>query len=105
MYYVGWAVGHPDKSVSFALAFGEWDDESTTEDRTCFGLEAYEGEEKILFRVIEADESPWASTDLLGKMISRKDALDHPLLNKVFVIAEHVVRNHEAVRRYLGIPE
>lgn len=105
VYYAGWASGHLDKKVSFAIAIGEWDDNSTPTDRTCFGLEAYEGEEEILFRVIEPEESPWADTDLLGKMISRKYALDHLLLKEVFVIAEHLVRNHNAIRQYLAIPE
>lgn len=104
VYYASWAAGHPDKKVSFALAIGKWDDDSTSTDRTCFGLEAYEGKNEILFRVIEPEESSWAKTDLLGEMISRKDALNHSLLKEVFVIAEIVVRNHDAIRQYLAIP-
>lgn len=102
VYYVGWTPVHPDKKVSFAIAIGEWDDDSTSADRACFGLEAYEGEEEILFRVIEPDESPWANTDLLGGMISRKDALNHSLLKEVFLIAERVIRSHDAIRQYLN---
>jgi len=103
VYYVGWAAGHPDKTMSFALAIGEWDDESTIEDRICFGLEAYEEEKEILFRVIEAAESPWENTDLLGKMISLQEALKHHLLQEVFIIIEYIIRNHLAVRKYLAI--
>jgi len=105
VYYVGWSDAHSDKKVSFALAIGEWDDESTNNDRTCFGLEMYEGKEEILFRVIEPLESPWSDTDLLGHMLARKDTLAHPLVNEVFAIAEHIVRNHTALSEYLLIPE
>ena len=104
VYYVAWSNTHAKRKVSFAIAVGEWDDESTSDDHTCFGLEAYESEERILFRIIEPVESPWADTDLLGKMLSRKESLVHPLLKEVFVIAEHIVRNHTAVREYLSIP-
>jgi len=76
--------------VSFALAIGEWDDQSTRSNRTCFGLEAYEKMEEILFRVIEPDDSPWTNSELLGEMLTRDESLIHPLLNEVFIIAlEH----------------
>lgn len=104
VYYAGWTPSHCDKSVSFAIAIGKWDDNSTVADRTCFGLEMKEGDEEILFRVIEPSESPWGDTGLLGKMISRQDTLSHSLIKEVFAIAEHVVHNHVAIRKYLGIP-
>lgn len=105
VYYAGWTPGHPDKKVSFAIALGKWDDNSTSADRTCFGIEVYEGKEEILFRVINPDESPWGNTDLLGEMLSRQDALDHPLLQEVFAITEKVIRGHDTIRQYLAIPE
>ena len=94
VYYAGWSVNHSDKKITIALAIGEWGDDSTYVDRTCFGLEAYEEEKDILFSVIDAEKSPWTDTDLLGKMLSRKDALKHPLIKETFVIAEHIVRIH-----------
>ncbi len=105
VYYAGWSDAHFDKKVSVALAIGEWDDDSTVDDRTCFGVEASEGKDEILFRVIEPAESPWSDTDLLGPMLGRDQALSHPLLKEVFVIAENVLRDHIALREYLAIPE
>lgn len=103
VYYAGWAANHLDKKITIALAIGEWGDDSSTGDRTCFGLEAYEGDKDILFSVIDAENSPWADTDLLGKMLSRKEALKHTLLEEVFIIAEYIVRNHKAINKYLKI--
>lgn len=105
VYYVAWSNAHLDKKVSLALAIGEWDDDSTNKDRTCFGVEVYEGDEEILFRVIEPSESPWANTDLLGPMLNRKDSLAHPLLKEVFTIVEYILRNHPALVEYLEIPK
>ena len=105
IYYAGWPPGHSDKKVTFAVALGEWDDNSVSADRACFGLEVFEGRKQILFRVISSHESPWGNTDLLGEMLVREDALEHPLLPEVFVITEQVIRDHQAIRRYLAIPE
>ena len=105
VYYVGWSDAHPDKKVSIAIAIGKWDDDSTVDDRTCFGIEASEGADEIFLRVIEPDESPWSNTDLLGPMLTRDEALSHPLLKEVFVIAEVILRGHIALREYLAIPE
>jgi hypothetical protein len=104
VYYAGWSAEHPERRVSLALAIGEWGDDSSAADRTCFGLEAREQDEEILFRVIEPGESPWSNTDLLGDMISREKALSDSLLKEVFVVAEHVVRNHQAISEYLALP-
>ncbi len=105
VYYASWSDAHPDKKVSIALAIGEWDDDSTTDDRICFGVEASEDKDEILFRVIEPSESPWPNTDLLGQMLTRDEGLSHPLLKEVFEIAESILRDHIALREYLAIPE
>lgn len=105
VYYAGWSDAHLDKKVSIALAIGEWGDDSTIDDRTCFGIEASEGKNEILFRVIEPDESPWSNTDLLGPMLTRYQGLSHPLLKEVFVIAESVLRGHIALCEYLAMQE
>ena len=103
VYYAGWSAEHPERRVSLALAIGEWSDDSSAADRTCFGLEAREGEDEILFRVIEPVESPWSRTELLGEMLSREKALSDALLKEAFVVAEHVVRDHPAISEYLGL--
>ena len=105
IYYVGWSNSHPDKKVSMALAIGDWGDSATNDDRTCFGIEASEGNEEVLFRVIDPNESPWPNTDLLGQMLTRDKGLSHSLLKEVFVIAESVLRGHVALREYLTLPE
>lgn len=105
IYYAGWSPSHSYNKVSIAIAIGGWSDNSTSADRICFGLESYEAEKEILFRVIDPVESPWSNTELLGKMISRQDALNNSLLKEVFVIAERVVCNHDAIRKYLGITQ
>lgn len=103
VYYVAWSKAHYPKKVTFALAIGLWDEQSTSKDRTCIGFEAYESESDILFRVIEPDESPWPKTDLMGEMLEKSEAMGSSLLQEAFVIAEEVVRNHPSVNAYLNV--
>jgi len=103
VYYAAWSEKDSDLGVSLAIAVGEWDDDSTNECRTCFGVEAFENEDQVSFRIIEPNDSPWPSTDLLGSMISRERALNHELLQDIFKISEEVVRNHPTIRDYLGL--
>ena len=105
VYYVAWSTHHRENGVTMAVAIGEWDDGSTAEDRTCFGLEAYEGERYVLFRFINPESSPWSQTDLLGNMIGREDALRHPRSADILAVAELIVRGHPSVRDFLRASE
>jgi hypothetical protein len=88
-----------------AIAIGNWDEDSTAEDRTSFGLNAYEGEHSILFAFIDPESSPWNHTSLLGNMIRRDDAINHPLKGELFAIAETITRGHHSIRSFLRASE
>jgi hypothetical protein len=102
VYYAGWSFNHRERGVTMAIAIGRWDEDSTSEDRTAFGLNAYEGENDILFQFLDPESSPWGSTSLLGNMIRRDDALNHPLKPDLLIVAETIVRNHLGIRAFLG---
>ena len=40
VYYAGWTPEHPEQGVTMAIAVGEWDEESTADDRTAVGVDA-----------------------------------------------------------------
>jgi hypothetical protein len=103
VYYCAWSQAHPERGVSLAIAVGEWDDNSSVRDRTCVGVEAYEGETEVLFRVLDPTESPWPQTDLLGLMLSREEALKSAIIVDIFAIAESIARKHPALSQFLHI--
>lgn len=76
---------------------------SSSGDRACFGLTAHEGEHEVVFRIVNPEESPWGSTELLGNMLARQEALKHPLLKELYEVADVVMRHHPAIRDYLGL--
>jgi len=84
-----------------ALAIGEWAAGTTIGQRTCVGLDAYEGQSHILFRFIDPSESPWPDTDLLGPMLDREKAMTHPLKGNFLELGELIVRSHPAVAKFL----
>ena len=61
--HVGWSDEHPEKVVTLAVAIGEWNEGSTSADRTCFSLEACDDGERTVFRVIDPECFPWAVLD------------------------------------------
>lgn len=105
IYYAGWSEQHNRKTVNFALAIGEWDDSSTTDQRTCIGIEAESVDEKILFRLLDPEQSPWPNTELMGEMISREEAKSHGLIEEFFNILEMIIKNHSSISNYLEYTE
>lgn len=103
VYYATWSSAHFPKRVSFALSIGEWSDESTTEDRDCFGIEARENKNQIVFQILEPEESLWPSTDLLGPMINRDRASNHSKIKDIFDVLEKILKSHVSIREYLGL--
>ncbi len=105
VYYAAWSRAHPERGVSLAIAVGEWDDGSTTADRTCVGLEVSESEEEILFRFTGPDRSPWPSTELLGPMLTREAALMHPLKPEFLELGEVIVHQHPSLAAFFHLAE
>lgn len=104
VYYAAWSDQHEEKKISLAIAIGEWSDDSTNEDRTCFGVAATEDLSKsmINFGFINPDESPWPGTDLMGVMIDRNSSIQHPLSKEVMEICSEIAYCHPAISDYLG---
>ena len=103
VYYAAWSDAHPERGVSLAIALGEWSDDSTPADRTCVGIQAFEGERDVHFRFVEPEDSPWPNTDLLGPMLRRDLALHHDMRQHFLKLAELVVLRHPAVCRAVGV--
>jgi hypothetical protein len=101
VYYAGWSEAHRERGVTIAVAIGRWDDGSTTDQRTCFGINVREGEDQLDFEVIGPEDSPWPNTKLLGPMLGREEGLKSPLIGDVFTIVEEIVRGHPEIREFL----
>ncbi len=101
VYYAGWSDGHPERGITLAIAVGEWSEGATALERVSIGLEAHPAEREILFSVLNPDQSPWGTSELLGDMVQRSRALQLPVLKDVFEIGELIVYNDSRARDFL----
>ena len=105
IYSAAWSTMHSQPKISFALAIGDWDDDGKRNENTvCFGVEAVDGGDKILFQIIDPSESPWPDSELLGSMLARESSMNHASINEVFTIVESLLHRHPAIREYLALP-
>ena len=49
------------------------------------------------------ERSPLSYPELMGPMLPRGNALEHPLLREAFTITERIMDCHPAVREYLSV--
>jgi hypothetical protein len=93
VYYID--LNHDDcRPIAYGLVgLGEWgDDEIDPEEaRVAFAFRLRSGAEAYELSVIDADESPW-TTKYLGRRLGREEALQHPLLQEVFDLSDHITR-------------
>jgi hypothetical protein len=83
-----------DRRVAYGLAgFGEWgeDEVDPREVRVAFAFRLANGVDTYELSVIDADASPWR-TEFLGRRLTRAEALQHPLLQELYDLSDHILR-------------
>ncbi|MCA1621580.1 MAG: hypothetical protein LC795_20370 [Acidobacteria bacterium] len=100
VYYAMFSDDHPEREILLAVGLGDWDDEAPPEDRRAFALVMRSGEEAYEVTVVDAAESPWRDSAILGRMLDRDEALAHPWIEDVFHITDHMVKDDPAIKSY-----
>jgi hypothetical protein len=83
------------------VSLGEWEDDSEAARRIAISLDVRSGAENYQVMVVDGSESSFASTPLLGRCLSRSEALAHPWLQEVFHITDHVLEEDVLVKQFL----
>lgn len=100
IYYIRFTKEHNDKHVLGLISLGEWGIEEIPESRTSFLFRLWFNDENYNVSIIDGKESPWQS-EILGKILSREEALQHPWIDDVFHITDHIVDEDSEVIKYL----
>lgn len=100
IYYAAFSDNHPDREMKIAIGLGEWGDGSTPEARTAFALVMRAADEQYEVMVVDAEKSPWRNARVIGRMLDREEALQHPHLEDAFHITDHMVEEDPQVRAY-----
>jgi hypothetical protein len=99
-YFVQWTVGKPieDHPANFDLIYGAWGEGATKSDRCAISLIHFETEGVPGVSVINANDRPLASSELVGSALSREDLVGTPLAQRVFSIFDAVILQDHRLR-------
>jgi hypothetical protein len=101
VYYAAFSDNHPDRVVSMVVSLGNWGDDAPPDQRTAFALLLRSGADNYEVTVVDGERSPWSNATILGRFLSRTEALEHPFLKDVFHITDHVFEEDAVVKRFL----
>ena len=90
VYYAAFSVDHAEKKVVGVVSLGEWWNDEVPESRVAFAFEMWPDNDNYNVGIINANESDWADVNIIGRKLSRDEALEHPWLNEVFHITDHM---------------
>ena len=101
VYHVAWSESHPEAGLELALDFGDWADSASPNDRFRVCAQAWLSQSEYHFGFINAKDSVWSSSNLVGRFLSRSEALEHPDKSSFLRVSEHVVMDDPRVKAAL----
>lgn len=99
IYYLKFTKGHEDKLVTGIISIGDWGTDDKPKNRFAFPFRIWVDETDYQVGLMDREESPWKQ-DLLGSILDRKEALEHPWIDEVFHITDHIVTEDKIVIEY-----
>ncbi len=99
IYYLKFTKGHEDKLVTGIISIGDWGTDDEPKNRFAFPFRIWVDETDYQVGLMDREESPWKQ-DLLGSILDRKEALEHPWIDEVFHITDHIVTEDKIVIEY-----
>jgi hypothetical protein len=101
IYYAKFTREHEDKVVTGIISIGDWGSDDEPKTRTAFPFKIWTNNEVYQVGLMDKDESPWQQK-LLGNILDRDEALNHPWIKEVFHITNHIVVEDKEVVEYLS---
>ncbi|RAR46643.1 hypothetical protein [Flavobacterium lacus] len=99
IYYIKFTKDHEEKIATGIISIGDWGTDEEPKNRFSFPFRIWTNSENFQVGLIDKEESPWKQS-LLGKILDRKDALNHPWISEVFHITDHIVVEDKEVVEY-----
>ncbi len=102
VYYALFSDKHRHDGVVGIASLGEWDDDEIPPSRVAFSFRLWEGEDNFNVTIIDANESEWSDVEILGRKLTREEALDHPWVKDVYHIIDHVIDEDPVIREFFS---
>ena len=100
IYYAKFTEGH-DKSVTGIISIGNWGTDDESNNRFAFPFRIWTNENTYQVGLIDKADSYWQQP-LLGIILDRDEALNHPWIKDVFHITDHIVTDDGAIIEFLS---
>jgi hypothetical protein len=82
------------------VGFGNWSEDASPIERTAVGLRIWTNETSYQVGVVDAGD--YWETELLGKRLTREQALKSEWLQEAFDLSDHIVECDQPVIEYLN---
>ena len=99
VYLADFSLGHD--FVSVLASFGGWgDDAYTPADRTAFAFRIWATPESYQVGFVDGTDTNYKS-EYFGRVLSREEALAHPLRQEAFDLSDHIVECDAPIIEFL----
>ena len=100
-YFANLMTGHQEISARLTISIGGWGEEDNLTKRNWVLIEARPIPGSYEMMVREPEESLYNGKTILGKALTRSEALASPLMREFWAVADHIAHNDPAVKSYL----
>lgn len=101
IYLAARIEGH--RPIALAIAWGEWGPETTADERVVVSMLARVEEEGAFeFMVVDPERTPFEPDPILGRPLSRAEALAHAAIQRIFLLGQDVVNDDPRVAEWLA---
>jgi hypothetical protein len=100
VYYAAFSSDHPERGLLGIVSLGDWGEDGVPPSRVVFAFEMWANEENFNVQIIDAAQSPWKNSKIIGRKLTRDEALAHPWIDDVFHITDHMTDDDPEVKAF-----
>ncbi len=89
-YFVQWTLGNPEHGANFDLVIGEWEENTTKDDRRVAALEYRVFDGGGEFMVIDAASRPVSGGEIASTALFRDQVVGKPIANDLYAIVDAI---------------
>jgi hypothetical protein len=101
VYLVRYVDGQQMHPACAVVSLGTWGVDGVPPDRVAFALRIPHHPDEYQVEVIDGAELAWKKSEILGRKLSRDEALAHPWLPEVYRLFDHMVENDAPLHAFL----
>jgi len=102
VYYAAYSDKHVEKRLFGIASLGEWWEDEVPDSRVAFAFEMWTDDENFNVGIIDARASLWSDVTIIGRKLSREEALKHEWISEVFHITDHTTDEDPEIKAFFG---